>query len=150
MRNDYITFLNGNVYTNFIKPNTYVSETFPVTRVSKPPSKWRIWYGFKLFYTDGIHGRIGSKRRCSFFEGGGGESADDKKQAQITFSKNTHLTLVYQCRVLLTFAISLDLVQDSQNAGPDLDSNCLTLWWYSKRFRKKIWFWKKSTDDMKN
>ena len=62
-----------------------------------------------------------------FGGGGGGESADDKKQAQITFPKNTHLTLVYQCRMLLTFAISLDLVQDSQNAGPDLDPNCLTL-----------------------
>ena len=38
-----------------------------------------------------------------------------------------------------TFANSLDPDQDRQNVGPDLDSNCLTLWWYSwKIFFKKL------------
>ena len=32
------------------------------------------------------------------------------------------------CRLLITFANSLDPDQDRQNVGPDLDANCLTLW----------------------
>ena len=39
-----------------------------------------------------------------------------------------------------------------QNVGPDLDPNCLTLWWYSwkiflKKFIKKIHRWQKSTQN---
>ena len=43
------------------------------------------------------------------------------------------------CRLLITFANSLDPDQARQNVGPDLDPNYLTLWWYSW----KICFWKK-------
>ena len=32
------------------------------------------------------------------------------------------------CRLLITFANSLDPDQDRQNVGPDLDPNHLTLW----------------------
>ena len=31
------------------------------------------------------------------------------------------------CRLLITFANSLDPDQDGQNVGPDLDTNCFTL-----------------------
>ena len=31
------------------------------------------------------------------------------------------------CNLLITFVNSLDPVQERQNVGPDLDSNCLTL-----------------------
>ena len=46
------------------------------------------------------------------------------------------------CRLLITFASSLDPDQAWQNVGPDLDPNCLTLWWYSwktsfDKFHKK-------------
>ena len=34
------------------------------------------------------------------------------------------------CCLLITFANSLDQDQASQNAGPDLDPNCLTPGWY--------------------
>ena len=33
----------------------------------------------------------------------------------------------YECRLLITFANSLDPDQARQNVGPDLDPNCLTL-----------------------
>ena len=33
--------------------------------------------------------------------------------------------------LLITFANSLDPDKTSQNIKPDLDPNCLTLWWYS-------------------
>ena len=35
------------------------------------------------------------------------------------------------CRLLITFANSLDPDQAWQNVGPDLNPNCLTFWWYS-------------------
>ena len=35
------------------------------------------------------------------------------------------------CRLLITFANSLDPGQAQQNVRPDLDPNCLTLRWYS-------------------
>ena len=45
----------------------------------------------------------------------------------------------YECRLLITFANSLGPDQARQNVGSDLDSNCLTLWWYSwKKFSKKL------------
>ena len=59
------------------------------------------------------------------------------------------------CRLLITRANSLDPDQARQNVGPDLDPNCLTLWWYSwKFFLKKIKLKKKNnkkkyTDDKK-
>ena len=43
--------------------------------------------------------------------------------------------------LLKTFANSLDPDQAWQNVGPDLDPNCLTLWWYFwKFFLKKLIF----------
>ena len=54
------------------------------------------------------------------------------------------------CRLLITFANSLDPDQDRHNVGPDLNPNHLTLWWCSwKNFLKK-WILKKSTDDNKS
>ena len=42
-------------------------------------------------------------------------------------------------QLLITFADSLDQDQARQNVGPDLDPNCLALWWYSwKIFLKKL------------
>ena len=54
------------------------------------------------------------------------------------------------CCLLITFADSLSPDQAQQNVGPDLDPNCLTLWWYSwEIFFEKVNFEKKSTDDKK-
>ena len=55
------------------------------------------------------------------------------------------------CCLLITFANNLDSNQAGQNVGPDLDPNCLTLWWYSwKIFLKKVNFKNnKSTDNKK-
>ena len=51
---------------------------------------------------------------------------------------------VYVCCLLITFANSLDPDQARQSVGPDLDPNCLTLWWYSwKNFFEKDYFEKK-------
>ena len=48
------------------------------------------------------------------------------------------------CRLLITFANSLDPNQARQNVGPDLVPNCLTFWWYSyKIFFEKVNFKKK-------
>ena len=49
------------------------------------------------------------------------------------------------CRLLITFANSLDPDQDQQNIGPDLDPNSLTLIVFMKDFFKK-----KSADDNKS
>ena len=40
-------------------------------------------------------------------------------------------SLSTECHLLITFANSLDPDQAGRNVGPDLDPNCLTLWWYS-------------------
>ena len=52
------------------------------------------------------------------------------------------------CRLLITFANSLDPDHDQQNVGPDLDSNCLCC----THFLKKLILKKKSADkeNMKN
>ena len=42
------------------------------------------------------------------------------------------------CCLLTTFANSLDPDQAWQNVGPDLDPNCLTLWWYSWKILLKM------------
>ena len=47
------------------------------------------------------------------------------------------------CRLLITFANSLDPDQVLQNVGPDLDPNCLC----HTHFLKKINFEKKLADD---
>ena len=47
------------------------------------------------------------------------------------------------CRLLITFANSLEPDQAWQNVGPDLDPNCLTLWWYSWKIFFKISIFKK-------
>ena len=44
---------------------------------------------------------------------------------------NTSILFISKCRLLITFAKSLDTDHARQNAGPDLDPNCLTLWSYS-------------------
>ena len=36
-----------------------------------------------------------------------------------------------------------------QNIGPDLDPNCMTLRWYSRKNFRKSWFWIKSADNKK-
>ena len=57
-----------------------------------------------------------------------------------------HYTSGDFCRLLITFANSLDPDQAWQNIGSDLDPN----WWYSwKIFLKKLILYKKSTDDKK-
>ena len=48
----------------------------------------------------------------------------------------------WKCRLLITFANSLDPDQAQQNAWPDMDPNCLTLMVFLKIFQK-CWFWKK-------
>ena len=53
----------------------------------------------------------------------------------------------YLCLLLITFANSLGPDQARQNVGPDLDPNCLTLWWYSWNKFSKRWFWQNSADD---
>ena len=52
-----------------------------------------------------------------------------------------------QCRLLITIANSLDPGQARQNVGPDLDPDCLTLWWCSWKNYLKIFILKKSADD---
>ena len=45
----------------------------------------------------------------------------------VSMSANSSLASGDFCRLLITFANSLDPDQDQQNVGPDLDPNCLTL-----------------------
>ena len=45
--------------------------------------------------------------------------------------------------LLITFANRLDPDQARQNVGPDLDPNCLTLKWYSKKNFSKMLILKK-------
>ena len=53
----------------------------------------------------------------------------------------------YDCHLLITLPSSLDSDQAPKNARPDLDLNCLTLWWCSwKIFLKKLILKKKCTD----
>ena len=50
------------------------------------------------------------------------------------------------CRLLIIFANSLKPDRARHNVGPDLNPNCLALWWYSwNSFWKKLIF-KKSAD----
>ena len=54
------------------------------------------------------------------------------------------------CCLLIIFANSLDPDQARQHVGPDLDPNCLTLWWYSwKIFLKKLVLKKKKSKNDK-
>ena len=53
------------------------------------------------------------------------------------------------CRLLITFANSLDPDQDKQNVDPDLDPNCLCRTLFLKKF-EKVNFEKKSADDKEN
>ena len=41
---------------------------------------------------------------------------------------NSYLISGDCCRLLITFDNSFDTDQDRQNVGPDLNTNCLTLW----------------------
>ena len=50
------------------------------------------------------------------------------------------------CRLLITFANSLDPDQDHQKVGPDLDPNCLCC----THFLKKLILKKMSADDKEN
>ena len=54
------------------------------------------------------------------------------------------------CRLLMTFANSLDSDQARQNVGPELDPNCLTLMVFLKEFFRYVDFEKKSADDKKS
>ena len=69
---------------------------------------------------------------------------------------NSFPTSGYFCHLLITFANSLDPDQAQQHVGPDLDPNCLTLWWYSWKIcfvnvnlKKKIYRWQKSRQKKK-
>ena len=53
------------------------------------------------------------------------------------------------CRLLITFANSLDPDLAWQNIGPDLDSNCLTLWLYFWKIVLKKLILKKNTQTTK-
>ena len=53
------------------------------------------------------------------------------------------------CRLLIIFANSLDPDQARQNVGPDLDPNCLTLWWYSWKIFWKEFIFKKNPQTTK-
>ena len=57
---------------------------------------------------------------------------------------------VATCCLLITFANSLDPDQDWQNVDPDLDPNCLTLWWYFWKNISKKFFLKKSVRRQQN
>ena len=50
------------------------------------------------------------------------------------------------CRLLITFANSLDPDQDQQNVGPDLDPSCLC----RTHFLEKVNFEKQSAGDKEN
>ena len=54
--------------------------------------------------------------------------------------------LVATCHILTTFVNSLDIDQDQQNVGPDLDPNCLTLIAFLKDFFEKVHFEKSAND----
>ena len=54
------------------------------------------------------------------------------------------------CRLLITFANSLDPDQDLQNVGPDLNPTCLTFLILFLKENLEIKFIEKSTDDSKN
>ena len=61
----------------------------------------------------------------------------------VVYVIQVHISLPHQSNLLIAFANSLDPDQARQNAGPDQDTNCLTLWWYFwKKFSKKL-IWKK-------
>ena len=53
------------------------------------------------------------------------------------------------CPLLITFANSLDPDQAWQNVGPDMDPNCLTLWWNSWKIFWKIHLKKKKSTRQK-
>ena len=57
----------------------------------------------------------------------------------ISFWKLRLAHIVHLCRLLITFANSLEPDQARHKAWPDLVPNCLTLWWYScKNFSRKF------------
>ena len=68
------------------------------------------------------------------------ELIDHKLDIQLN-PKIFQCVLLFNCRLLMSFVNRLDPDQARQNVGPDLDPNCLTIWWY---YWKK-WFWKWET-----
>ena len=64
--------------------------------------------------------------------------------SKLTFSL---LAATFNCRLLISFANSLDPDQDRQNVGPDLDPNRLTLILCGKIFLNKLILKTKSADD---
>ena len=55
-------------------------------------------------------------------------------------TEKNHCLFTYSRYLLITFANSLDPDHVGQNVGPDLDSNCLTLWVFLKDFLEKVDF----------
>ena len=55
----------------------------------------------------------------------------------------------YECRLLVTFANSLDPDQARRFVGPDLDQNCLTLMVMLKEFLEKVDIEKKNQQTTK-
>ena len=56
-----------------------------------------------------------------------------------------HQLFAYQCRLLVTFANSLDPDLVRRNVGPNLDTNCLTLIGIPKICFRKSSIWQKGT-----
>ena len=56
---------------------------------------------------------------------------EDEEKSKVNFSFNSQI-----CHLLIIFANSLDLDQAQQDAGPDLDPNCLILDIPERIFRK--------------
>ena len=53
---------------------------------------------------------------------------------------NSYLASGDFCHLLITFANSLELDQDRQNVGPDLDPNCFTMIVFRKIFFEQVYF----------
>ena len=84
------------------------------------------------------------KHKCANMKGKKGRKKLKNGQTEIKWTKLTHSPLDEFCHLLITFANSLDPDQVWQNVGPDLDPNCLTLWWHSwKIFFEKANFEKR-------
>ena len=90
------------------------------------------------------------KAQKLFGESGGKRKIKHNANAECNIEfklKSLVNSLPTECRLLITFANSLDPDQARHNVGPDLDPNCLTFRWYSKKnFSKKL-ILKKSADN---
>ena len=64
---------------------------------------------------------------------------DNVISTKISHTASFTYLFAFQCHLLITFVNSLDPDKARKDVRPDLDTNCLTLWWYSwKSFLKKL------------